>query len=188
MKRQIATDLDDVLADMTPFIDFHNSTFNTSLTISNFTSYYLRHVLKISREEEWKRMRQFFNSPYFQQILPLEGSVEAVRYISKKYEIAVITSRPRFVRKNTEEWLGKYFPAIQKVYFTADFPREKRKKSRICLELRAETMIEDRLDYALDCSKSGIKVFLLDYPWNQISNLPPLIRRVKSWQEILREF
>lgn len=47
-------------------------------------------------------------------------------------------------------------------------------------------MIEDNLEYAMELANAGIKVYLLDRPWNQ--DYDPQIHKniikVKGWKDI----
>jgi uncharacterized HAD superfamily protein len=47
-------------------------------------------------------------------------------------------------------------------------------------------MIEDNLEYAIELANNGIKVFLLDKPWNQKYNpeIHKSITKIYSWDEI----
>lgn len=62
---------------------------------------------------------------------------------------------------------------------------ENKSKSEICGELGISIFIEDNSSYALDCAKKGIKVLLLDKPWNKNYEKHPNIIKVNSWEEIL---
>jgi len=47
-------------------------------------------------------------------------------------------------------------------------------------------MIEDNLDYAIEMANAGIKMYLLDKPWNQRFD-PEVnkgITKVSSWSEL----
>lgn len=111
-----------------------------------------------------------------------------MKFLTKNNELYAITARPQITQKQTLKWINEHFPNTFKgVYFTNLFLPEgavKKNKSLVCLEVGAEMMIEDHLEFAIDCSSQGIKVFLLDYSWNQSENLPENVQRVKSWKEI----
>ena len=53
--------------------------------------------------------------------------------------------------------------------------------------MKVELIIEDSLETAEECASSGLRVLLFDCPWNQNSNLPEGIMRVKSWKEIVEK-
>ncbi len=182
----IAVDLDDVLADsLTSFIEFYNKYYDKSLKYKDFTAYTLNEIKGISREEENKILEHFDESEYFDNIKPIKGAVEAVEELSKKHEIIIITSRTRDKEEKTKNWVRRFLKGIKRIYFIRQNYHEKPKtKVEICKEINANLLIEDNLTYAENCAKNGIKVLLFDYPWNQAENLPPLIKRVKSWIQI----
>jgi uncharacterized HAD superfamily protein len=62
-----------------------------------------------------------------------------------------------------------------------------REKCEICLEKNIDIMIEDNLHYALQNANKNITTYLIDRPWNQDGQLPELIKRVYSWNEILND-
>ena len=182
----IAIDLDDILAEsLKSFIDFHNKNYKTKLKTGDFKSFYLQEIIYIDRKEELKRVRLFDDSRHFDEIPPLEGAREVVKELSKKNKLVIVTSRPQKQEKRTREWTLKYFPEIKEIFFIRkDYHRHSKTKAEVCKEIGASFLIEDKLDYAEECAKQGIKVLLLDYPWNRKNNLSRLITRVSSWKDI----
>jgi uncharacterized HAD superfamily protein len=98
-----------------------------------------------------------------------------------------VTARPETLEKETRDWLKKYFKDLEfPVYFThRDAGMPSLKKSEICKSIGAEILIDDYIENALDCAENGIKVFLMDAPWNQTGSLPDNVVRVKSWKEVI---
>lgn len=80
----------------------------------------------------------------------------------------------------------KICPSNKGNFFIRKSVRDNSKsKAEICKEIQADILIEDNLKYAQQVAQAGIKVLLFDYPWNQSSNLNPLIIRVCGWKEAL---
>ena len=48
-------------------------------------------------------------------------------------------------------------------------------------------MIEDNKDYACACAEKGIKVFLLEKPWNKIYEEHPNIIKINHLKEVLEQ-
>jgi uncharacterized HAD superfamily protein len=52
-------------------------------------------------------------------------------------------------------------------------------------------MIDDTLSNARDCAETGIRVLLMDRPWNQVGAdstelaLPAGVERVRGWEEVV---
>jgi len=188
-KKRIGIDIDEVLVDLiSPFCIFHNNNHGSSLVKEDFKTYNLWKHLGGTREESEKKIRDFFESDNFEELKPVLGSQEAIKLLSKKHDLIVVTSRPKHVKDKTLNWLEEHFPEFfLDFHFTDHFsPGEiHTPKSKICLEQNIEILIEDNLEYALDCASNGIYILLFDSPWNRCEILPKEIKRIKSWQEIL---
>jgi len=90
----------------------------------------------------------------------------------------------------TEEWLKKYLPGcLSKIYFINYYSLNGtiKNKYETCLEIGTDLMIDDLLNCSLDCASRNIRVLLFNQPWNQCKELPPLVKRVYSWDEIIKE-
>lgn len=183
----IAIDLDDTLADsLTSFIEFHNENYKTLIKFNDFTAYTLNEIIGLPREEEMKRLEAFDNSKYYDKIKPIKGAVEAISELSKKHKIIIITSRPEKFERKTRNWVEKNFHGIKEIFFIRKVYHETaRNKAEICKEIGAKLLIDDNLDNVLDCEKAGIQAILIDYPWNQYNPPGKLIKRVKSWKEMI---
>ena len=187
---KIGIDMDAVVADMmTPLIDFCNIKYNTKTKLSDHNTYAIETIWNCTEEEAIERCFEFFRSDSMNLIKPIKGAIEGVELLSNSHELHIITSRPDFINENTNKWIEKHFPnKFKTINQTNQFSKKgslKRKKSDICKELGVDLMIEDHLEYALDCASLNIKILLMDMPWNQTNILPKNIVRVYSWNEIV---
>lgn len=185
----IGLDMDSVIADLTPHLyRFHNVTYGTDITVADHTDYNLGKLMKCEFEEAVKRVYGFYYSPYFDDVKPVPGSQQAIEYFNKEHELHVITSRPYEIQEKTISWIKEYFPIkTQNIHFTNQFTQGVNSgvtKSFFCRELKTDIMIEDALEYAIDCASCNIDILLLDMPWNQSNELPTNIHRLLSWEEI----
>lgn len=185
----IAIDIDDTLADfITSFIDFHNHTYGTSLTKDDIFTYDFWEVWGGTREETIKKIDDYSKTNYFKNVKPMDNAVKCVNELRQRHNLIVITSRPNSVVKETEEWINRYFPdAFSNIFYTANLIRNDKihkTKEEVCINENVDVIIEDNLNHSMDCANKGIKVLLLDAPWNQSESLPKNITRVKSWDEI----
>ena len=132
----------------------------------------------------------FYNCPRFEQLKPVAGAKNAVKKLNLNHQLFAITSRPDVTEPMTRIWIKRNFlDGFQGVHFSNHFvlqTKNKKTKSDICKQLGVEIMIDDHIDYALDCSQNGIPVLLMDATWNQDEVLPENVRRVKGWREILK--
>ena len=184
---KIGLDLDDVLADGTKkFIEFHNQKYSTNLSLHNIFTYAISEILGIPEELATERIKEFDKSIFSKKIIPIKGAKKIVQKLSKSNELIVITARPKSIEEGTIAWIKENFPEIKSIFFIYQNYVEKVKtKADVCLEQGVDLLIEDNLAHAFDCAKKGIKVLLLNYPWNQLEGkLPDKIQRVKSWEEI----
>jgi uncharacterized HAD superfamily protein len=187
---KIGIDLDEVLGHSLPeLIAFHNHNYGTNLKTEDFTSYNFEKVWGGTLAEAIDKVEEFHKTQYFKNIKPMEGAKEVLEKLKKNNELFVITARRDNIRKETEEWVNKYYPNIfSKIYFTDEFSNASTKsttKKKICDSLDIDIFIEDNIKYALECAGPKRKVYLLNYQWNQTKEkLPKNIIRVNSWKEI----
>ena len=186
---RIGIDMDGVIANLTPkMIEYHNLTYNLKHNTSGYTNYNLTEVWNCSLEEMIKRIHDFYRSDLFKTIKPVKHSQTGIGRLSKKHELILITSRPYFIEQLSITWLDKYFPKhFKKIVHTNQITHQhekRKKKSEICKEEKVDLMIDDALEYAIDCATAGVDVFLFDALWNQQENTHQKIKRVFGWKGI----
>ena len=188
----IGVDIDGVLANLiVPFLKFHNRKYKTSDIPANHISNDLTIIWKCSKEEAHRRVFEFYMSSDFEKIKPVEGAVEGINRLGKKHKLHAITARPPIMQRKTDLWINQYFhKKFEIIHHTNLFSLEgaKKNKSQVCQELGIKTIIEDDLNYALDCANLDINVYLLDSPWNKTKKLPKNIIRVFGWRDITKKF
>ena len=186
----IGTDLDDVLTDFVGGLaKYLNKFYGTSFTRDDFYTFDLQEVWGGTREEAIQKVLDFYRSDFFKNLKPFEDAQEAVNLLSQKHEMIIITSRPRFIEKETVTWVEKYFPGnFSKIYFAKDHAdiNQGKEKLEICEEVNVDVLIDDCLEH-LTKHKNNTRLFLYDAPWNRNKFTPNGIERVKSWKEIVRK-
>jgi uncharacterized HAD superfamily protein len=187
---KIVIDIDEVLADQIPeIIKFFNESYHENLSLEDLDKYVYLGFLGLTKEESKKNLLQFFETPYFRNIKPIDGAIHAIDKLSRNNELIVLTGRPYLIKKDTECWLEQYFPnKFSQIIFNNVFTKETflprtGSKMDICREIDAEIFIEDDLFFIQKCP-DNLRVLLYDHPWNRKS-LPPGVSRVKNWNEIL---
>lgn len=188
-RRLIGLDLDDVLMDFNAGLcDFHNTRYGTSLTKKDIISYNLEKTWNCEKEEAIRRVKEFYLSPEHDATQPVEGAIGVVKELRGNWDIAIITSRPKSVSRQTYTWLEKNFPFLsESVHFALHpFHNETTVTKRdICQRLGVEVFVDDALFHIEDVASVVGQAFLFDAPWNQNSELIlPNIRRINSWNEI----
>ncbi len=193
--RRIGIDLDDTLVDFNSALrEWHNEECRTSLRRDDFKSYSLNETLGETEEEINQKMNDFYNSGYFENIQPIPGAIAAIEKLSKREELFLITSRPDFLNEKTIESLNRFFPGkfLDIIHSINHYSKRKnsgKSKVEICRDLGASRLIDDSLDYIMQCLETGEVRGLLfgNYPWNQLNGLPTNIIRVKNWREALEK-
>lgn len=179
----IGVDFDEVLADTwSAVIKFHNERHGTAWQRAAIRTSKFWEGLGETQEESYRKVDEFCQTNYFKNIQPVIGSRTGVRQLRRRgHELVIITTRPGYLARATEIWLDCYFPG----QFAGVFHSPEGGKSDLCLEHQAKILIEDDWENASECAAKGIRVLLLDSPWNQSSNLGSLITRVSSWAELM---
>lgn len=185
---KIAIDLDDTLADsLTSFIEFHNKRYKTKLRYEDFTAYTLNEIMGMPKEEEARRLKEFDDSNYNDEVKPLKDAVNAIEELGKNHTISVITSRPKKIEEKTRKWINANVPLVKEVIFTRKEHNGRTKsKGEICMEIGADVLIDDNFEHALECEKAGVRCIVLDYPWNRKYKLGRCMLRAMSWKEVVR--
>lgn len=185
----IGFDCDEVLARyIDSFVEFHNTAYGTSLTMASFSTYSLERTLGIPLAEETRRLAEFHESRYFGEILPYSDAVETISEL-KGRGLVVVTSRQEEIIAATHGWVERHFStAFQSVHFARYHGAPERPtKVEICQQRDVTDIVEDSLEHALACAAAGVRVFLVDKPWNKADTLPDSVIRIHSLRE-MREY
>jgi uncharacterized HAD superfamily protein len=180
--KKIAVDIDGVLANlMVPLLEYHNQRFDTNFRYEDVNTFDLGNIFGLTEEELIAFFNDFCDSVFFEKIQPLIDAQEGINSLSKTHELSIVTARTDKLKEQIDGWLDQFYPNLfSKIHFA-----DKTKwKVEFCLEEDYSLLIEDDLRYANQCAEKGIKVLLMNHPWNQEDNLHPNISRVNDWKEI----
>lgn len=190
----IGVDLDDVLGDFVGGLcQYHNRQYDTSLTKDDFNSFRFWGVWGGTKEQDSRKLCDFYDAPEFKNLEPIEGAQKAIDYLAKENELRVVTSRPLFIEDKTKKWLDKNFPGkFSEIYFASNDYIEGSKKTKekleYCLDHNIDILVEDALEHMEKyCQNKKTKILLYNSPWNQNKQLPENVERVESWEEIVRK-
>ncbi len=194
-KRKIAIDVDDVLLDFSPSLwNYYNQRYGTSLGPDDCIYYDLEKVWGGTKERAIEIVSDFYKTEQFRRIRPTEGAQQAVKVLSARKELRVVTSRPSFIEDITREALREHFgEAFTDVFFNGQYGTHSSglDKSGYCLKNGIFVILEDNVDIAEKCARKGIRAFLFDKKWNQRDRLPLNLKRVgigqNPWEEVLRQ-
>ncbi len=187
---KITTDVDGVLAKFTEqFIDFINTKYGYNLDISRITSLKFEDILHLDSGKISEYLMEFKDSGGHLRIEPIEGSIEGIEKLSKKYEIHVVTSRRRNISgDDTIEWLERYYPnkfksINMKELSNEEQSRELYKRIKIA-EISPGFHIEDDIDHISYVKELPLTIIMYPQPWN-ISYSDPKVLKAKNWKEII---
>jgi uncharacterized HAD superfamily protein len=192
-KMKIGVDIDDTLFDFVgSFIDYSKKINNIDLKREDFTTYSFNEVLKLpSMREAIRIVFEFYDTDFFRKMPPLPGSVDTINKIKEDHGLYIITFRPDYLYNSTMNQLWNNFRNIfSDVLFSSNHytgaKNSGKSKAEICLNYGISTMIDDSLEYALQCADKGLDVILMNAPWNQNGEHKG-ITRVNNWKEVLEK-
>jgi len=187
---KIAIDLDEIIVGfLDAFIKYHNDTYKTTYHKSDFFSYEFWKIIGGTREEAIDKVYSFHDSHYFDEMEPLDGAIDAVKELKTDNQLYLITSRQDDFKEKTRAWIEKHLSnTFDEVLYTNAYPKNgiSRKKSDLCSSLNVDVLIEDNLDYIIECMKPDRKMILFKYPWNEQREKPKGIYVVSDWNETLK--
>lgn len=186
-KLKIGIDIDEVVVEFfKKYLELFNEKFEKNIDFDSWTKYNIWDFTDISREDALGLVNEFQESGGLDDLELVEGVKEALMELNQKYEIYFITSRPQSIKEKTENFLKNLFSEFNfELHFSGGVWNDSKSKVTICNELGIKIMVEDNADYALGCAEKGVKVFLLDKPWNQNVEEHENVIRVRNWDEIM---
>ena len=192
MKRKIAIDVDDVLANFhKAIINWHNETYGSFLNLRDVKSYLFNEVWGGTLEQAIKKVELFHNSPKFKEILPIENAVSSINSLAKENDLFIVTSRPLIMQGETNRWINYFFgDKFKEIFYSSNHysgvKNSNKTKIQICNSLNVSFLIDDSFDYVKTCSGTSIRGLLFgNYPWNTNCILPEGVSRIKDWKGAL---
>ncbi|KAI8379740.1 uncharacterized protein BYT42DRAFT_569868 [Radiomyces spectabilis] len=180
-RKIIAVDLDQTLArTLEALAEWHNAVYDTDLSVHDFHTYDFSQVWGGSKEEQYDKIRKFYESDQFHRILPIDDfALEALKMLKRRrFQLIIVTSRQQFIAEQTKKFVDRHYPGLfESIYFcnseltvAEQVEYISKPKSAICQEVGVDVLIDDSLEHALDCASLGIEVLLYDrkgeYRWN----------------------
>jgi uncharacterized protein len=185
---KIGIDFDEVITNTSePLQTFFKNKTGISIPYKSITSYDLTNVWKCSKLSVQQHLLDFYDSPLFDSITPLEGSLNGIKTLSRFHSLYIVTSRHEKSKEKTYNWIERYLNGnISDLFFTGEYESSGISKADICLEKDLEILLEDTPFHSYECAKNNIPVILFDKPWNK-SVSHPKISRVYTWPEALEK-
>jgi len=186
---KIGIDLDDVVFEFTKaFLDFYFKKHGKLIRFEDVNTYYFEDIFDLPLEEVINMIKEMVSEGINESMLVCDCAKESILNLANEHEIIFLTSR--IAREGTLESLNNLFPNMRfrLIYSSNSYAKINGKtKGDLCGEEGINIMIEDNKDYADEIASQGIKVFLLDKPWNQDYKDHENISKVYHWNEILEK-
>lgn len=197
--RKVGIDVDDVIADCAaPYLRAFAEWFGLDLGEAPLGWHLLDGFNEIPKEDKEEFRIRLYGGPFFSQLEPYPDCAEAIRLLAGAgHDLHFITARSERRRGVTEEWLARHglLPFARGVHLrpTGDFvPRSydasqsAEFKVAKALELGLDAFCEDDPLISRRLAEAGLRVLLFDRPWNGDLD-HPRVRRVRSWDDVLRD-
>ncbi|THU91637.1 hypothetical protein K435DRAFT_227123 [Dendrothele bispora CBS 962.96] len=191
----IAVDLDDVLSQTNAKVaEWHNATYGTKMTLSDFYYYYYwKNPYWGNLQETFDKVRSFYDAKQIFDVMPVPGAREGVQTLKDMgFRLIIVTARSTEVKEDSWSWIQKWFPDVfDTVICTGQFKdankaghevTTKLSKAQVCANLKARLLIDDSAENALQVSTSSMSnaspapptpVLLFgQYEWNKRVSLP----------------
>jgi 5'(3')-deoxyribonucleotidase len=193
----IAIDVDDVLArtneGLMHFINRHYGTNHTweEYDVEGEYDGYWEMVWNVPKDEARKRYSHFVESGVSKELIPVDGAIDALKQLKKRFELVIITARSDEQMEDTHHWLDSHFPELFK---SVDFvptwdPNNKVSKGIICKQIGASYLVDDSIDHCRLALEEGIEAILFGhYGWNKSQELPKGLSRIKTWPKVVEYF
>ena len=128
---------------------------------------------------EWESIHQEFTRNHLSRIQPFDNVREYLERISQRFQVHLATSRLPEGQEKTLAWLEQH----QIPHSQLHFPEHGQKHQ---IDYPFVAAVDDDREQGYAFHASGVPVFLVAHPWNEIGRFSPL-RRLASWQEIIKE-
>jgi len=183
---KIGIDIDNVVADLSKgFCDFYNLSNDKCINLEDFEGYYLTSVLPIKKEEEYPLWKTYHDSDHFDNMGLLENAKEIIDLLKKENELVFITARHPEWKEKTVQFIRKHFPEDNfEIVFSGDIYQTGKGKGEICSEKGINLIIEDHHEKSKEYASQGIRVILIEQPWNKSVEHERIIK-VSNWNQVL---
>ncbi len=191
-KPVLAVDFDDVVAGFNAaFVQYNNEYFGTNIPYEGIYTYDMPLLYGVDSDTLHRRVMEFCHE-HHDRIEPIEGALESLAELKRRYRLEIVTSRCESIMAVTLGWNQVHaFRLFSAAHFTngfaTKFPERRRTKLEVCRKIGAVAHIDDAVSHANEVADAGIPVFLPTRPWNKGAELSVGVVRVTDWDEIAKQ-
>ena len=173
----ICIDIDGTITDPYYWLSYANKYFNSNINKSQVTCYNIAKVLNVEESDYLEFYEKFKVEIHTKQILR-DDVKDILDKLYKLNNIYFVTARDKSLELVTFLYLLNHEIPFDEVFILGTHNKVPKAK-----DLNCDIFIEDSYDNAIELSKSGFKVILLDTNYNRLP-LNHNIIRAHSWMEI----
>jgi hypothetical protein len=178
---KIGLDIDGVLADSDPAFRTHmQKLFQRPFPKKDVVCFDYQQCFNFSEVQFKLFWETFTRQGKWEKIKLMPGVKQFLKQV-KAEDVTVITARPKELQRQTANWLKINNIPHNKLIFMS---RESKHHDVLLHNLKFDYFVEDRFEFSKDLADLGIKVLLLNYPWNLGFGEYPGITRVQNWAKI----
>jgi len=180
---RLGIDIDGVLANFDiQYRRLLKSRFGITLARRDVTRFNIPEIVGLSQKDSERIIAEFRERRLWENLSLVRGALPFIRHINSNCSVTVVTSRPFELKEMTENWLLKKKIRFDRLILTAGGSKWTAFEKA---EGKPDYFIEDCLEYAAALADKGIRVLLLDCPWNREPVKHPNIQRMKGFGEII---
>ncbi|WP_432401325.1 5' nucleotidase, NT5C type [Wukongibacter sp. M2B1] len=179
-KLNLCVDIDGTITTPYYWLKDGNQYFNTNLKPEDVCEYEIHKVLNVSREE-YLRFYDLLGEEIHAKAKLRSRARRILCKLAEYHNIHYVTAREKKMTEVTHWWIDKKKLPVDGIHILGSHYKVDKAK-----ELRCDIFIEDRYENALEISKAGYKVLLIDCNYNRLP-IPKEIVRVKDWDDIYNE-
>jgi uncharacterized protein len=179
-KLNICIDIDGTITDPYYFLSLANKYFEKNITEEQVTEYYICKVYGIEEsqyDEFYEKYKWELHS--YQKLR--DNVKEVLKNLNLQHNIYFVTAREKSLRMLTFGYLRKNDIPFDNLFLLGTHHKVKK-----AIDLNCDVFIEDSYENAIELSKAGFTVLLLDTNYNRLT-LNDNIIRVSNWIEIFFE-
>ena len=175
----LCIDIDGTVTEPYYWLEKANHYFGKDLKPADVIAYEIHKMLEIE-EDDYNEFYGLYGKTLHKEAEARFGASEAIKRLYQKHNIHFVTAREERMTDTSIEWLKKHQMPMDSIWHLGS--HYKAEKAR---ELQSDLFIEDCYNNALQLSKAGFDVLLIDCSYNK-GPLPYNVLRVRNWFEILK--
>lgn len=186
---KIAIDIDDVIVESgRALIKYISKQLKSDLGYHDMDNYSLGTIYDIEQDKVVRLIDAFHDTDDFKKLEPVEGSVKYIPKLAESHSLVLLSARSEHLTDITNTWvsefIGDYFDEILLTGLYRKHNDEKVTKADVCIEKKADLLIEDAAHHAVGTANAGITTILYERPWNLMQKDLDNLYKVKTWDEV----